>query len=192
MPASQKAPLLGKFLLDHALWSGWSQIFKNGSLSSFLQQGGSTFLCLQTIFKQQITPAIHKDNPFIQELRFVIRLTDLARWFMPHLQINDMKRGLQNVLPISQRHVPDPMSDKFALIPHPLDQMVGCLQSDVACFLASRTLKDVGVMPRDRFEELQDIDQQLRQRNQVLLPRRITTFHPPGRNGPYPLVPINL
>ena len=46
---------------------------------------------------------------------------------MTHLQIDDMERGLQNGLSIGQRHVPDPVRDKFALIPHPLDQMVGCL-----------------------------------------------------------------
>lgn len=86
-----------------------------------------SFLCLQTIIQQKITPAIHKFNPFIQELRFVIRLTDLSRWFMTHLQIDDMERGLQNVRSIGQRHVPDTVSDKFALIPHPLDQMVGCI-----------------------------------------------------------------
>ena len=81
---------------------------------------------------------------------------------MSHLQVNDMKGRLQDVLPIGQRHMPDPVSNKFALIPHSLDQLVGRLQGNVLSAFAPGTLKDVGRVTSDRFEELQDIDQRLR------------------------------
>ena len=103
-----------------------------------------------------------------------------------------MKGRLQNVLPVGQRHMPDPVSNEFALIPHPLDQMIWCLQGDVLSTLAPGTLKDIGRMPRDRFEELKNIDQRLCHWNQVILPCRIPTLHPPGGNSPDFLDPINL
>ena len=90
---------------------------------------------------------------------------------MTHLQVNNMKGRLQDVLPIGQRHMPDPMSNQFPLIPHSLDQMVGRLQGNVIGALTPWTLKDVGGMPRYGFEKFQDIDQGLSKGNQMVLPR---------------------
>ncbi len=81
---------------------------------------------------------------------------NLPMGFAPHLQFYNVRGGLQNVLSIAQCQVPDPLSNHLPLIAHPLDQLIRGLQSNVPCSFAPGTLKNVGRMPCDGLEELQD------------------------------------